>query len=57
LLDVANCKRAEALLREAQGREGDARHLWREAGELYRQAGADAGAAECAEHLAGDPCA
>jgi tetratricopeptide (TPR) repeat protein len=50
-LDVANAVRAAALLREAQGRGGEARELWREAVERYADLGLDAGAQEAEARL------
>jgi tetratricopeptide (TPR) repeat protein len=52
-LDLANCTRAEALLRQAEGRPSESRQAWQRAHALYAQAGVTAGVAECAEHLAG----
>ncbi len=47
-LDLANTLRPMALLRE---RHGDAAPLWRQARDLYAQAGVEAGVAEATERL------
>lgn len=51
VLDLANAVRRMAILREASGEDEEARTLWREAGELYREAGIEAGVSESATHL------
>lgn len=53
LLDVANAVRRMAILREALGENEHARALWREARELYREVGIEAGVSESAAHLEG----
>ncbi|WP_419949527.1 tetratricopeptide repeat protein [Candidatus Palauibacter sp.] len=50
-LDVANAVRPLALLRETLGQREEARALWREARDLYREAGVEAGVAESSAHL------
>jgi len=50
-LDVANAVRPAAMLCEALGEADQARALWREAGELYRRAGVEAGVSESAAHV------
>lgn len=50
-LDVANAVRPAAILCEALGEADQARALWREAGELYRRAGVEAGVSESAARL------
>lgn len=50
-LDVANAVRPAAILCEALGEAGEARALWREAGELYGRAGVEAGVSESAARL------
>ena len=52
LLDLANAVRPLALLRERQGRGGEAARLWQEARELYAGLAIEAGVAECDHHLA-----
>ncbi len=50
-LDVANALRPLALLRERLGEGKEARALWREARDLYHQAGVEAGVSECLARL------
>ncbi|WP_419940729.1 tetratricopeptide repeat protein [Candidatus Palauibacter sp.] len=50
-LDLANAVRPLALLREALGEHEEARALWREARDLYRDAGIEAGVSESSAHL------
>lgn len=50
-LALANAIRPLALLREAQGRNAEARPLWEEARELYAEEGVQAGVEECDAHL------
>ena len=52
-LDHANALRPMAILQEERGHAEEARTLWRRAQDLYRDAGIEAGVAECADHLAG----
>lgn len=52
VLDVANAVRPLAIVRETLGEHDEARALWREARDLYREAGVEAGVAESAAHLA-----
>lgn len=51
-LDFANAVRPLAILRETLGEHDEARALWRQARELYREAGVEAGVAESSAHLA-----
>lgn len=50
-LDAANAVRSAAILCEAQGESDQARALWREARDLYRDAGVEAGVSESTGHL------
>ena len=50
-LDVTNALRPLALLQEGLGEAEEARALWREACELYREAGVEAGVSECSARL------
>ena len=50
-LDVANAVRRMAILRERLDERGAARALWREARDLYREAGIEAGVSESSTHL------
>ena len=47
----ANALRPMAIRKEAQGRLGEARALWNHARAVYREAGIEAGMAECADRL------
>ncbi len=51
LLDVANAVRRMAILRETRDEREEARALWREARDLYREAGIEAGVSESSAHL------
>ena len=51
-LEYANTVRPMAILKEALGEADAARALWRQARDLYRASGIDAGVAECEERLA-----
>ena len=50
-LDAANAVRSAAILSEARDEPDQARQLWREALDLYRRAGIEAGVSESASHL------
>lgn len=50
-LDVANAVRSAAILCEAMDEADQAGQLWREAHDLYREAGVEAGVSESAAHL------
>ena len=50
-LDFANAVRPMAILRETLGERDAARALWREARDLYRKAGVEAGVAESSARL------
>ena len=50
-LDVANAVRSAAILCEALDEADQARLLWREAHDLYREAGVEAGVSESTAHL------
>ena len=51
VLDFANAVRPMAILRETLGERDEARALWREARDLYREAGLKDGVAESSAHL------
>lgn len=51
VLDVANALRPLAILRETLGEHDEARTLWREARDLYAEAGVEAGVAESTARL------
>lgn len=51
VLDVANAVRPLAIVRETLGEHDEARALWREARNLYREAGVEAGVAESSTRL------
>ena len=51
-LDLANAIRGYAILTQAKGASEEAIGLWREARDLYRSVGVEAGAAESARRLA-----
>jgi tetratricopeptide (TPR) repeat protein len=51
-LDLANAVRPLAMLKEGAGQIGEARRLWREARDLYVEAGVEAGLAESEARLA-----
>jgi tetratricopeptide (TPR) repeat protein len=52
LLDLANAARGFALLEEQRGRAAEAVGLWRQAIQLYRQTGIEAGVAEGERRIA-----
>jgi hypothetical protein len=52
-LDLANALRLTALALEDLGRGPESAVCWREARDLYRQGGVDAGVQECDAHLTG----
>ena len=54
-LELANTLRPLALLREAQGRSGEARRLWEEARALYAAEGVASGVEECSRRLGALP--
>jgi tetratricopeptide (TPR) repeat protein len=51
-LDLANCIRGFAILKDDAGEAAQARLLWEEAGELYAAASVNAAVAECRRRVA-----
>lgn len=51
VLDFANAIRSYAVLKDKTGRQNESRHLWAEAGRLYKDQRIQAGIDECNRHL------